>query len=65
MQGLGFALVPNSILKKSDDVFKIELTDKNGELLKRRTRMLYYKDLKETNLGKTFLEIVDTIDFKN
>lgn len=64
MQGLGFALVPNTILKETDDLFKIELKDKNGELLKRRTRMLYYEDLKETNLGKTFLEVVDTIEFK-
>ena len=64
MQGLGFALVPNTILKENDKLFKLELLDKNGEFLKRNTRMLYYGNFKGTNLGKTFLEILDTIDFK-
>lgn len=65
MQGLGFALVPSTILKENDKLFKLELLDKNGEFLKRNTKMLYYENFKETNLGKTFLEIVDAIDFKN
>lgn len=65
MQGLGFALVPSTILKENDKLFKLELLDKNGEFLKRNTKMLYYENFKETNLGKTFLEIVDSIDFKN
>jgi hypothetical protein len=65
MQGLGFDLVLSTILKENDKLFKLELLDKNGEFLKRNTKMLYYENFKGTNLGKTFLEILDTIDFKN
>ncbi|WP_372713825.1 LysR family transcriptional regulator [Ilyobacter sp.] len=65
IQGLGFALVPNTILKENDKLFKLELLDKDGELLKRRTKVLYYENFEETNLGKTFLEVLNTIDLKD
>jgi DNA-binding transcriptional LysR family regulator len=64
-QGLGYAIVPSTIIKKTDNYFKINLEDKDGNMIIRRTRAFYHDDWEKSKLGKTFLDFIDTLEFED
>lgn len=64
-QRLGYAIVPSTVIKKTDQYFKINLEDKDGNMLTRRTRAFYHNDWESSKLGKTFLDFINTLEFEN
>lgn len=65
INALGYAILPSMILTDVNDVHKIYITDKQGRPLVRKTLMLYQKESLETQLIRSFVEFVKTIDFNN
>ncbi len=63
--GHGYAIMPSMILHKADSVYKTHLTDKNNQPIKRKTWMIYQKEVLTINAVKAFVEFSDTIDYRN
>ena len=58
-QGLGYAIVPSTIIKPTDEFYRIDLRNKNGEKIVRRTRAFYSKEWEHSKLGETFLRFLE------
>lgn len=54
--GLGYAIIPSICLKPYDDLHTIELTNKNGQPLWRKTWMIYRKSELKFPVVKTFVQ---------
>lgn len=65
LNGLGYAFMPSTIVSKTDDVRKINLTDKMGNPLLRQTLMIYQQDSLETRVVRAFINFVKDIDFQS
>ncbi|MBC1232447.1 LysR family transcriptional regulator [Listeria booriae] len=58
--GIGFAILPEvTLIGASDDIHKIPLVDKTGEVLSRDTSLIGYEQSLALPQVKAFLEIVD------
>ncbi|RHW35109.1 LysR family transcriptional regulator [Oceanobacillus profundus] len=60
--GLGYAIMPSMILNGMEDIYKISLTDKEGEALLRKTWMLYHDESLELNVIKVFVAFIEDLD---
>lgn len=63
LNGLGYAILPGKVLDDVSDVYKINLTDKEGNPILRRTWLIYQKELAEMKLVSTFIDFVMSTDF--
>lgn len=62
--GLGYAIVPGYVLKDTNDLFKMKLTDSKGTPIVRNTWMFYHEESLNLKLVKAFVEFVDSIDLE-
>lgn len=65
VNGLGYAIVPGYVLKDSNDLFKMELSDKQGNPMIRDTWMFYHEESLNLKLVKAFVDFVNNLDFEN
>jgi DNA-binding transcriptional LysR family regulator len=63
LHGLGYGILPYTLVKDNDNLYKINLTDKNGQTITRRAWMIYQKSNLEINIVKAFVDFVKGIDF--
>lgn len=64
LNGLGYAILPHSVLGDAEGLFKQELLDAEGQPIVRRTWMYYHEETLELNLVRTFVEFVKALDLK-
>jgi DNA-binding transcriptional LysR family regulator len=55
---LGYAIMQNMTIKGLDDLYTINLADKNGKPLLRKTWMLYHQESLEINVVKAFVDFI-------
>ena len=65
VNGLGYAILPTTILHDAGPMHTILLRDENGKPIVRRTTMIYQKEILDLRLVKLFVEFAKTIDFKS
>lgn len=58
INGLGYGIIPSAVVDNLRDVHKINIVDKEGKPLLRRTWMLYNEEHLEINMGKAFVNFV-------
>lgn len=63
VNGLGYGIMPSMIVRSSNSLHKIILTDKDNQPLLRRTRMLYHQEMLEINVVNAFVNFVKNTDF--
>ncbi len=61
--GLGYAILPTTILQDIGPTCQIPLRDKNGQVITRRTTMIYQQETLNLRLVKLFVEFVKTVDY--
>jgi DNA-binding transcriptional LysR family regulator len=59
---LGYAIMQDIVVKNIDDLHMINITDKNGQPLLRKTWMLYHEDSLKLNLVKAFVDFIKSYD---
>lgn len=59
---LGYAIMQDIVLKDIDDLQMINITDKNGQPLLRKTWMFYHEDSLKLNLVKAFVDFIKSYD---
>ncbi|MBL4938218.1 LysR family transcriptional regulator [Clostridium sp. YIM B02515] len=59
---LGYAIMHDIVVKETDDLHRINITDKDGEPILRRTWMFYHEDLLKLNLVKAFVDFIKSCD---
>ena len=62
---LGYAIMHDIVVKGTDDLQIINITDKNGEPILRRTWMLYHEDSLKLNLVKAFVDFIKNYDLNS
>jgi DNA-binding transcriptional LysR family regulator len=60
---LGYAIMQNIIIKGIDDLHVINLEDKNGEPILRKTWMFYHEESLELNVVKAFVNFIKNFNF--
>jgi DNA-binding transcriptional LysR family regulator len=63
INGLGYAIVPSNLLDDAKDIHKIYITDKEENLILRKTWMLYQKEIVELKMVRLFLDFAKEMDF--
>lgn len=63
INGLGYAIVPSNLLDDVKDIHKIYITDKEENLILRKTWMLYQKEIVELKMVRLFLDFAKKMDF--
>lgn len=58
LNGLGYSVFPSICLTESDELFRINLTDANGEMETRKTWMIYHSTSLNLITVRTFAEFV-------
>ncbi|MDF2787505.1 MAG: LysR family transcriptional regulator [Neobacillus sp.] len=64
VNGLGYAIVPGYVLENKDDLFRIELKDKNGKGIIRDTWMFYHEDSLKLKSVRVFVDFVNSLNFE-
>ncbi|MFP3121862.1 LysR family transcriptional regulator [Ectobacillus funiculus] len=62
VNGLGYGILPSLILDGIKDLHKIDLTDREGNPIVRRTWMYYHEESLEFNLVRAFVSFVEDLD---
>lgn len=65
INGLGYGILSSRVLKGIEDLYKINLTDQEGNPILRRTWMYYHKESLEWNVVKAFVQFIENFDWKN
>lgn len=63
INGLGYGIVPSTILDDVEYIHKIFITDKEGNQIIRRTWMLYQKEILELKMVRLFVDFAKAADF--
>lgn len=63
--GLGYAILPTMIISDLDDINKIEIKNKDGDKIVRKTWMFYHEESQELNIVKAFVEFIEGIDLQS
>ncbi|WP_026678660.1 LysR family transcriptional regulator [Fictibacillus gelatini] len=58
VNGLGYSIIPSMILDDVKDIHTIDITNKEGEPILRRTWMFYHKESMELNIVKAFVDFI-------
>lgn len=61
MNGLGYGIISNRALKDMKDLYKIDLTDRNGEPILRRTWMYYHEESLQWNVARAFVNFIEEL----
>jgi DNA-binding transcriptional LysR family regulator len=64
INGLGYAIIPGEVMDGTEDLFKIELSNKSGEPIVRDTWMFYHEESLDLKLVKAFVDFVNELDFE-
>lgn len=64
-KGLGYAIVPSTVIKGMDELYRTDLRDKDGNKLVRKTRAFYTDQWSNTKFGKSFLKFLDDFEFED
>lgn len=64
LKGLGYAFLPGVILDNAGPLYKVEMADRSGKPLSRRTWMFYHHEALEIGLVKTFVDFVNGLDIR-
>ncbi|TXK79108.1 LysR family transcriptional regulator [Paenibacillus sp. N3.4] len=62
LKGLGYAIMPSLVLEGAPNIHKINITDKNGNPILKRTWMYYHQESLELNLVNAFVHYVQGLD---
>ncbi|MCR8636951.1 LysR family transcriptional regulator [Paenibacillus radicis (ex Xue et al. 2023)] len=62
IRGLGYAIMPSLVLEGIPNINKINISDKNGNPILRRTWMYYHEEALELNLVKAFVQFMEAVD---
>lgn len=65
INGLGYAIMPSTILNDVPDICKIYLEDQEGNPIIRKTWMLYRKEVLDLKIVNAFVSFIKTLDFNN
>ncbi|MDV2884922.1 LysR family transcriptional regulator [Alkalihalophilus pseudofirmus] len=63
INGLGYGILPSTLIEEEEDLFRVNLTDKNGEPIVRKTWMLFYEDSLKLKTIAEFVRFMKRIDF--
>lgn len=63
INGLGYGILPSRMLKNTEQLYKQDLTDHNGNPILRKTWMYYHKESLEWNVVKAFVNFIETLEF--
>lgn len=63
INGLGYGILPSRMLKDTEQLYKKDLTDYNGNPILRKTWMYYHKESLEWNVVKAFVNFIETLEF--
>lgn len=63
MNGLGYAILPVTILSDVPHLHKIPLLNREGQQITRPTWMLYQKEILELKMARLFIDFATTVDF--
>ena len=58
VKGLGYAILPSLVVEKEKNIYKVDLSDIHGNLMKRKTWLFYHQETLELKLVKTFVDFV-------
>ncbi|MBO1511506.1 LysR family transcriptional regulator [Metabacillus bambusae] len=62
LNGLGYAIMPSLFLDGIEEIYKIYLTDNEGNYLTRKTWMFYQEESLSLNVVKAFVNFIKDID---
>lgn len=62
--GLGYAILPRFVLNGKDDLYMVELKDKTGNPIKRKTWMFYHEESMELMMVNAFVRFMEKMDFQ-
>ncbi len=62
---LGYSIIPRTVINDTKDLHIINLTNKNGEPLLRKTWMLFHKKSLDINVVKAFVDFIKDFDLEN
>jgi DNA-binding transcriptional LysR family regulator len=65
INGLGYAIVPSSLVDEVEQIHKIYITDKDGKPILRKTWMLYQKEILELKMVRLFLDFAKTVEYNS
>lgn len=64
INGLGYGILSSRTLKDIKELNKIDLTDRNGNPILRRTWMYYHKESLEWNVVKVFVNFIESLELQ-
>ncbi|WP_050182132.1 LysR family transcriptional regulator [Domibacillus robiginosus] len=59
VNGIGYGILPSEILKDTDNLYKIEITNREGERINRETWMYYNEESLEITSVKAFVDFIE------
>jgi len=62
IHGLGYAIVPRRILHDAPHLYKLDLTDREGTPILRKTWMIYHEEVLALKIVKLFVDLVEHLD---
>ncbi|WP_093797217.1 LysR family transcriptional regulator [Sporomusa acidovorans] len=62
-RGLGYAILPSRVVDNVQDIYKINISRKDGTPIKRKTWMFYQGDFLELKIVKAFVEFIKNMNF--
>lgn len=65
INGLGYGIVPSQILKDYPNIYKQNITDHNGEFIKRNTWVYYNQEDLHLKICQKFKSFIEQLDLKN
>lgn len=65
INGLGYGILPSVFADKHPELHRVDLTDKNGQPIIRKTWMFYHEKSLQLKMVKEFVEFVEALDFKH
>lgn len=63
--GLGYAILPRFVLNGMEDLCKVELTDRDGSPIKRKTWMFYHQESTELKIVNAFVRFMEKIELQD
>lgn len=63
LHGLGYGILPYHLVKGNDNLYRVNLTDKNGQTVVRRAWMIYQHNSLKLNIVRAFVDFVKGLDF--
>lgn len=62
MKGLGYSIMPSLVLEDAQELYKVDIRDKNGAPITRSTWLFYHDDFLELKLVRAFVDFVKHFD---